>query len=124
MVAELTITTVQARDPGRLIPDPAGFFVIYPDARRQRLVVEHYTVAAVLDCIIEGTSPAAIAAEAIERGLLTRIDHAAYLGRELTLAERSLKSGERYVQDRAPGQPEPATPRGCGCETGHDRACE
>ena len=44
--------TVQARDPDRLIPDPAGFFVVCPDARRERLVVEQYTVAAVLDCII------------------------------------------------------------------------
>jgi tetrahydromethanopterin S-methyltransferase subunit A len=123
-VGESPITAVQARDPDRLIPDPAGFFVVYPDARRELLVVEHYTVAAVLDCIIEGTSPAAIACEAIERGLLTRLDHAAYLGRELTLAECSVKSGERYVQDRAPGQPEPATPGGCGCEAGHDRACE
>jgi tetrahydromethanopterin S-methyltransferase subunit A len=106
LVGESPITAVQARDPDRLIPDPAGFFVVYPDARRGRLVVEHYTVAAVLDCIIEGTGPAAIASEAIERGLLTRLDHAAYLGRELALADRSLKTGERYVQDRAPGQPE------------------
>jgi tetrahydromethanopterin S-methyltransferase subunit A len=117
-IGESLITTVQARDPDRLIPDPAGFFVVYPDARRQRLVVEHYTVAAVLDCIIEGTSPAGIAAEAIERDLLTRLDHAAYLGRELALADRSLKNGERYVQDRAPGQPAPCEPGACGCEVG------
>ena len=122
-VGESPITTVHARDPDRLIPDPAGFFVVYPDARRQRLVVEHYTVAAVLDCIIEGASPAAIAAEAIERGLLTRLDHAAYLGRELALADRSLKSGERYVQDRAPGEPAVGRPGACGCEVGNgDRA--
>jgi tetrahydromethanopterin S-methyltransferase subunit A len=123
-VGESTITAVQARDPDRLIPDPAGFFVVYPDARRGCLVVEHYTAAAVLDCIIEGTSPTAIASEAIERGLLTRLDHAAYLGRELTLAERSLKHGERYVQDRAPGQPAAGNPVACGCEAGNDRACE
>jgi transposase InsO family protein len=34
--------------------------------------VEHYTVTAVVDGIIEGPSPAAIGAEAIEGGLLTR----------------------------------------------------
>jgi tetrahydromethanopterin S-methyltransferase subunit A len=124
LVAESTITTAQARDPDRLIPDPAGFFVIYPDTRRERLVVEHYTVAAVLDCIVEGTSPDAIAAEAIERGLLTRLDHAAYLGRELALADRCLKSGERYVQDRAPGGPAMDKPVACGCEGGSERACE
>ena len=123
-VGESPITTVQARDPDRLIPDPAGFFVVYPDARRERLVVEHYTAAAVLDCVIEGNSPAAIASEVIERGLLTRLDHAAYLGRELTLAERSLKRGERYIQERAPGHPERATPDEGGCEAGNERACE
>jgi tetrahydromethanopterin S-methyltransferase subunit A len=121
-VAEPAVPIVHARDPDRLSPDPAGFFVVYPDARRERLVVEHYTVAAVLDCVIEGTSPAAIAAEAIERGLLTRLDHAAYLGRELTRAERALNNGERYVQDRAPGRP--ATPAACGCGTGSDTVCE
>ncbi len=87
-------------------------------------MVEHYTVAAVLDCIIEGASPAAIASEAVERGLLTRLDHAAYLGRELALAERSLKSGERYVQDRAPGQPAGARPEACGCEMGNAAGCD
>src|SRR5215471_9223760 len=39
-------------------------------------------MSAVLDCIIEGTSPSGIAAEAIERGVPTRLDHAAYLRRE------------------------------------------
>ncbi len=123
-VGESPIPTVHARDPDRLIPDPAGFFVVYPDARQQRLVIEHYTVAAVLDCIIEGASPAAIASEAIERGLLTRLDHAAYLGRELALADRSLKSGERYVQDRAPGESGAGRPGACGCEVGGERPCE
>ncbi len=123
-VGESPITTVQARYPDRLIPDPAGFFVVYPDFRRGCLVVEHYTVAAVLDCIIEGASPAAIAFEAIKRGLLSRLDHAAYLGRELALADRSLKSVERYVQDRAPEEPAVGGPGACGCEVGNERACE
>lgn len=39
---------------------------------------------------------------AIERKLLTRLDHAAYLGRELARAEQALSSGETYVQDGAP----------------------
>jgi tetrahydromethanopterin S-methyltransferase subunit A len=123
-VGASTITAVQARDPDRLIPDPAGFFVVYPHARQGHLVVEHYTAAAVLDCIIEGTSPAAISSEAIDRGLLTRLDHAAYLGRELTLAERSLKNGERYVQDRAPGEPPVGEPAARGCEVDNEKACE
>jgi tetrahydromethanopterin S-methyltransferase subunit A len=99
------IEMISAADAHHLVPDPAGFFVVYPDAVRQRLAVEHYTVAGVLDCIIVGRTPAAVCAEVVERHLLTRLDHAAYLGRELARAERSLRTGERYVQDRAPGPP-------------------
>ena len=100
---ENDLAPVQADEPGRLVLDRAGFFVVYPDPTREALVVEHYTDDGVLDCIIEGRTPAAVYATVIERELLTRLDHAAYLGRELALAERSMQTGESYVQDRAPG---------------------
>jgi tetrahydromethanopterin S-methyltransferase subunit A len=85
--SESGVMTVRAPEPKRLIPDPSGFFVVYPDAEHQLLMVEHYTTGGVLDAIIEGHTSA----------------HAAYLGRELARAESSLKTGEVYVQDRAPG---------------------
>lgn len=115
---EIPIETVSAEGPRRLIPDPAGYFVVYPDARGGRLVLEHYTKAGVLDCVIEGNSCSALYSTAVERELLTRLDHAAYLGRELARAEYSLRTGERYVQDRAPGEVcLEAEPGACGCET-------
>ncbi len=107
------IKTVQAAEPQHLVYDPAGFFVVYPDARRRQLTLEHYTTGSVLDCVIEGATPAAVAAAAIERNLVGRLDHAAYLGRELARAEQSLLSGEAYVQDRAPG--DVSSEAGCGC---------
>lgn len=97
------VTTVRATEPQRLMPDAAGFFVVYPDTRRQLLAIEHYTTAGVLDCVIEGRTTAAVYIAAIARQLVSRLDHAAYLGRELARAEQSLKTGEAYVQDRAPG---------------------
>jgi tetrahydromethanopterin S-methyltransferase subunit A len=97
------VETVWSEAPSRLVPDPAGFFVVYPEARRQILIIEHYTKHGVLDCVVEGRTPAAISAEVIGRRLITRLDHAAYLGRELARAERSMQTGETYVQDRAPG---------------------
>jgi len=111
------IEMISATEPRRLVIDPAGFFVVYPDASRQRLIVEHYTVAGVLDSVVVGSTPAAVYTEVIERHLLTRLDHAAYLGRELGLAERSLLTGERYVQDRAPGEPGATSQEACGCES-------
>ena len=114
-IVESVVPEIEATEPQRLVSDPAGFFVVYPDSPRRRLVVEHYTNDGVLECVIEGPTPAAIVAAIIERNLITRLDHAAYLGRELARAEHSLLTGEPYVQDRAPG--EPVVPASCGCES-------
>lgn len=111
--AEWSVMPVQALEPARLVLDPSGFFVVYPDRRRRGLVVEHFSTAGVLDCVIEGKTPAAVAATVIERSLLGRLDHAVYMGRELARAERSLLTGEPYVQDRAPGEVPPEV--SCGC---------
>ena len=73
-----------------------------------------------LDSLIEGETPAALYFEAIERGLASRLDHAAYLGRELACAHRSLLMGEPYTQDRAPGMDEASPgvlPRECGSKS-------
>ncbi len=120
-----TVETVHAKEPQFFKSDPAGFLVIYPDRRTMQLVVEHYTSAGVLDCVVAGATPVAVYYEVIKRGLLTQMDHAAYLGRELANAEHSMQTGQPYVQDRAPGEPEPTAqatgPRSCGpgCTTCH-----
>ena len=101
-IRAMPIERIQALDAKPLVLDKAGYFVVYPDARRNRLVVEHYTNQGVLNCVLEGTSTGALYGEAIDRGLLTRLDHAAYLGRELARAEHSLQNGTRFVQDAAP----------------------
>ncbi len=111
-----TVEVVAAQEPRRMIPDPAGFFVVYPDAPRRRLLVEHYTNSGVLDCVLETATPTALYATAIERNLVTRLDHAAYLGRELARAQRAMETGEPYVQDRAPG-PVEEDKAACGCDT-------
>ena len=68
-------------------------------------MVEHYTNAGVLDCVVEGSTPTAIYAEIVKLRLVSQLDHTAYLWREQSTAQRSLKTGEPYVQDRAPGAP-------------------
>lgn len=98
------IERIQVTEPKRLMLDKAGYFVVYPDPRSQRLVLEHYTNQGVLNCVLEGISVGALYCEAIERQLLTRLDHAAYLGRELARAEKSLLEGTAFVQDAAPGE--------------------
>ena len=95
-----SIERIQASEPKRLTLDKAGYFVVYPDLRAKRLVVEHYTNQGVLDCVLEGGSTGALYSEAIERQLLTRLDHAAYLGRELARAERSLQDDTPFISRR------------------------
>ena len=102
--------------PERMVPDPAGYFVLYVDPARRQLALEHFSNAGVLDAIIEGSTAAELYVAAIDRQLVSRLDHAAYLGRELARAEHALATGEPYVQDAAPelesaprGQP-----GGCG----------
>ena len=116
---EMTVERIQAPEPMRLTLDKAGYFVVYPDTRSKSLVVEHYTNQGVLNCVLEGTSTGALYSEAIERQLVTRLDHAAYLGRELARAEQSLLSGQPFVQDAAPGElaspPKESCSSGCGC---------
>jgi tetrahydromethanopterin S-methyltransferase subunit A len=117
--ADEAIPTFVAQEPTRLVLDPSGFLVVYPDGERG-LVLEHYRNDGTLDCVVEGRTPSAVGAAAVERGLVSRLDHAIYLGRELARAESSLRTGEPYVQDRAPGSStgaaaEPECGKGCGC---------
>jgi tetrahydromethanopterin S-methyltransferase subunit A len=123
---DVAVETVHAKEPQFYKSDPAGFFVVYPNRQSHTLVVEHYTNAGVLDSVVEGATPTSLYAEIVKRSLVSQLDHAAYLGRELAMAERSLTTGETYVQDRAPGQPLPlaasteaSTTCGPGCATCH-----
>ena len=99
--------------PAKMVSDPAGYFVIFIDRVRRLLNIEHYQNNGVLTTIIEGRSAAEVYMTAIERGLLWRLDHAAYLGCELARAEHALSSGIAYVQDAAPEQ----CAADCACHT-------
>jgi len=127
---ETPVKRIHATDPTHLVLDKAGYFVIYPERRTKSLVVEHYTNQGVLDCMMEGNSTGALYTEAIERNLVTRLDHAAYLGRELARAEQSLLQGTPFAQDAAPGallpisaKMSPETDSSCGCSATPEGCC-
>lgn len=81
------------------VADPEGYFVLLLDRDEKALVCEHYTVDGTLNEVIRGAHAGEIANTAIRRGLLSRLDHAAYLGRELARAEIALQRDAPYVQD-------------------------
>jgi len=99
---ERSVRVVPARPPGRLVLDPGGYVVVTPDRRRRLLVAEHYQNSGVLLSVIEGSAAVDVMSTLLDEGLVTGLDHAAYLGRELALAERALDEGTPYVQDKAP----------------------
>ena len=131
----LSIPTESAITPQRLTLDPAGYFVVYPDQTHNRITLEHYTNKGVLDRVFTAAEPAALYASVIDAGLISRLDHAAYLGRELARAEHALRTGEPYVQDRAPGNVQEThpgkhdpgvseQPTACGCTSVKGEPCD
>ena len=117
---------------GKLTLDPAGYFVIYPDRINRKLVLEHYSNRGVLDRMFSDADASSLYMTAIEAQHVTRLDHAAYLGRELTRAERALQRDEDYVQDRAPGEASSGGASaeqiddmaGCGCRPRKGKSCK
>ncbi|MBI5556333.1 MAG: DUF4346 domain-containing protein [Deltaproteobacteria bacterium] len=99
------VDTIEASPAKRLHLDPAGYFVILADqGKTNPLHVEHYRNNGQLAHIVAGQDAATICSTLLEMKLVSRLDHAAYLGRELAKAEHSLATGTPYVQDRAQGE--------------------
>jgi tetrahydromethanopterin S-methyltransferase subunit A len=111
------VAPTQGYLPARMVSDPAGYFVVYVDRARQLLSFEHFRNDGVLDAVIEGKTAPELYSPVVEKGLVSRLDHAAYLGRELARAEQALKSGEPFIQDAAPeALVTPPVNAACGCE--------
>lgn len=109
------VIVVKGYLPERMVSDPAGYFVIYADRARKTISTEHYRNDGLLDAIVEGGTAAELYVPIIDKGLISRLDHAAYLGRELARAERALATGEAYVQDKAPEHASTDVLENCGC---------
>ncbi len=97
---------IQTAEPARRLKlDPKGYFVVMVMKGREKpLLVEHYSNDGILRNMIEGKDSASICATLIEKKLVSQLDHAAYLGRELVKAELSIRMDVRYKQDRAQGE--------------------
>lgn len=106
---KIEVPRIEAKPPKPLQIDPKGYFVIYPDPERNHIVVEHYNNDGALDSVIEGKDITYIYMTAVEMGLLSRLDHACYLGKELERAADSLRTGKPYEQDLAQDSPEAVT---------------
>lgn len=98
------VEIAEAKPAKRLMLDPEGYFVIMAmQVKENPIYVEHYKNNGRLMHIIEGRDAATVCSTILKMGLVSQMDHAAYLGRELAKAEISIAKKERYVQDRAQG---------------------
>lgn len=100
------VREITATPNKRMVFDEKGFFVIY--LRDDEIVAEHYqnvnrsnesVQKGMIDTMIVGKSSEAICHTIIREDLISRLEHAAYIGRELQKAEIALKSGMKYSQD-------------------------
>lgn len=92
---------VKASTRMELTVDQAGLFRISVDRLNEAIVVEHYEYGSTTpDFVVEGRDPFAVAYEIFRRNLVSRIDHAFYLGYELAKAYKALTTGGGYTQDQ------------------------
>lgn len=88
--------------PEPAVLDSESMFKISIDRAEGVLVAVHYTS---LDMnkpvnIIKGKTADSVYAKIMEMCLVSKLDHAAYLGSELAKAEIALRTGKEYIQDK------------------------
>ena len=80
------------------IQDLKGYFTIKPFSSRGKIYVRYYKNNK-LKHTFSGINTSQIVQKLIEKGLISRLDHAAYLGKEIEKAMIALKNNLDYVQD-------------------------
>ena len=77
--------------------DKEGSFRIFVDRDDQNIIAEHFTLADELtpSLIVKGKTADQVYELIVKSGLISMLDHAAYLGSELAKAEISLRNWQR-----------------------------
>ncbi len=81
------------------IPDKNGYFEFYVNHYARKIYLLHFSNDHELLTTLIGTSAEALSKKVIEMNLTSNLQHANYLGRELSKAEFCLFSGKPYIQD-------------------------
>lgn len=86
-------------DEKEFILDPAGYFLIRINKEKKEIEVGFCKKNNVIEKIITGKKPKEIYQTILKYKIISRADHAAYLGKELQKAYTALQLGIDYVQD-------------------------
>ncbi len=96
------VPEIKQKKPLKFIRDKAGSFKITVDygttVSESRIIATHFKKNKA-DLVITGHTAKEIYEEIITKELVTRMEHAAYLGSELKKAEIAMVTGKDYVQD-------------------------
>ena len=73
----------------------------YVDREKHQLVVRHFPSvrAKTPDTVLAAKTAQQLLAAILSKDLISRLDHAAYVGHELAKAEIALRIGRPYIQD-------------------------
>jgi dihydropteroate synthase-like protein len=94
--------TIQGYPEPEFRPDRKGWFKIAVDRELGEIAAIHYPLGEEEpDVVVRGRDSRMIYQTIIREGLVSKLDHAAYLGKELEKAHIALVLGRSYVQDRA-----------------------
>ncbi len=96
ILEEFDVPVVEAEEDNKFLHDPAGSFKIMVEDGQIKAV--HY-IKMEPQIALKGKTAKAVHDEIIRRGLISRMEHATYLGSELEKAEIAAKLGKNYVQD-------------------------
>ena len=80
-------------------PDPKGYFLIRVNEKKKRIEAGFCTYKHVITKMVHGANAIDLYNTIIRRKLISLLEHAAYLGKELYKAELALKYGKRYRQE-------------------------
>lgn len=96
------VPEVEQSEPMKFVRDKAGSFKISirygTTVEKSKLVATHFKKGEA-DLVIIGDNAREVYEEIIKNGLVTRMEHAAYLGSELQKAEIAMLTGKSYIQD-------------------------
>ncbi len=98
-VQDVQEVTAEYNDAREFVMDEKGYFLIRINEKKKEIEVGFCPELNKLGVKITGRKPLEIYQTIIKKNLVNRLDHAAYLGRELQKAYDALQAGLSYVQD-------------------------
>ena len=95
---EKGVRVVKARRQTKFKCDPQGSFKIFVDG--SDIIGVLYRSQGSPQVVVKGKTAEEVGQEIVRRNLVSDLEHAAYLGRELQKAEIAIRTGRGYVQDK------------------------